>query len=292
MKPPPFRYQAPRSVDEALHHLAEAGDEGKVLAGGQSLVPLLNMRLAAPGVLVDINHVADLDTIEVTEDAVRIGATVRHADLEHHTGAGAAVPLLAQALAHVAHPVIRNRGTSVGSIVHADPAAELPAVLALLDGEVELRRDGGQRQVAAHDFFLAPLESALEPGELATAVLVPRPPAHTGSDFVELARRHGDYAMAGAAVMVTLDSDGRLADARAAFIGVGGTPIVVELGDTCRGQSADATDFAEAVALARDAIDPEDDIHATAAYRRHLAGVLLERGLTTATTRARKGASA
>lgn len=291
MKPPPFQYHAPTTRDEALSRLADAGDDGKVLAGGQSLVPLLNMRLAAPAVLVDINGVAGLDGIEVTDDHVRVGATVRDADLEHHDHATAALPLLAQALHHVAHPVIRNRGTVVGSLVHADPAGELPAALVLLDGEVELARRGDTRRVAARDFFLGPLESAATPGELATAVTFRRPDPGTGTAFEELARRHGDYAMAGVAASVTVDGDRRITDARAVFIGVGGVPVRVEVGPTCRGQAHDATDFTDAVGHAREQIDPWDDIHASGEYRRHLAGVLLDRALRQATVRATQGAT-
>lgn len=286
MKPPPFTYHAPTTLDEALARLAEAGEDAKVLAGGQSLVPMMNMRLAAPQVLVDVNAVDGLDRIEVDADHVRVGATVRHAELERHPEATAAIPLLAQALHHVAHPVIRNRGTVVGSLVHADPAGELPAVLVLLDGEVVLARRGGQRSVPAGDFFVGPLESAIEPGELATSVAFRRPAPGTGSAFEELARRHGDYAMAGVAATVTLDADGTVGDARAVFIGVGGVPVLVELGDTCRGQSHEATDFTDAVARARDQIEPWDDIHASGDYRRHLAGVLLGRALQQATARA------
>lgn len=288
MKPPPFRYRAPSTVDEAVAALAEAGDTGKVLAGGQSLVPLLNMRLAGPQVLVDVNRVAGLDVVEVDDEVVRVGATVRQADLERHAAASAAIPLLHEALGHVAHPVIRNRGTVVGSIAHADPAAELPAVLALLDGSVEVRSGRGSRHVPATDFFVGPLESALEPGDLATAVTFPRPAPRTGTAFVELARRHGDYAMAGVAVAVTLDGD-QVGDARAAFIGVGGVPVVVDLAGDLAGQSVADLDVAPAVGTARGRIDPMDDIHATADYRRHLAGVLLGRALTTAASRAAGG---
>lgn len=288
MKPAPLRYLAPTTVEEALAHLDEAGEAGTVLAGGQSLVPLLNMRLASPGVLVDINRVAGLGTIEVEDDRVRVGATVRQTDLEHHADALAAIPLLGQALAHVAHPVIRNRGTVVGSIAHGDPAAELPAVLALLGGSVELRSVRGERTVPAAEFLLAPLETDVRPGELATAVTFPRAPAATGSAFEELARRHGDYAMAGVAATVAVD-EGRVADARAAFLGVGDVPVVVELGDACRDQPVDEPVFVDAVDAGRAVLDPVEDIHASAAYRRHLAGVLLGRALATATARATEG---
>jgi aerobic carbon-monoxide dehydrogenase medium subunit len=279
MKPPPFAYHAPRSLDEALTTLGELGTDGKVLAGGQSLVPMLNMRLVAPAALVDIGRLTELDTLAVADGQVRVGATVRHARL-HRDGEVAVVqPLLRQALDWVAHPVIRNRGTVVGSLAHADPAAELPAVLALLSGHVELASARGRRTVAAEDYLCGPLESDTRPGELAVAARFPLAPPRTGSALLELARRHGDYALAGVAVVVTVDEDDRVQRARAAFLGVGGVPVVVELTDALAGQPADALAVDEAVGRGRDAIDPDDDIHATAAYRRHLAGVLLARAL-------------
>jgi carbon-monoxide dehydrogenase medium subunit len=279
MKPPVFTYHRPGTVAEALATLAEAGRDGKVLAGGQSLVPLLNMRLAAPRHLVDVNWLAELDEVTVDAGAVRVGALARHARVEHDEQAVAAVPLLGQAIADIAHPTIRNRGTVVGSLVHADPAAELPAVLVLLEGTMELASagDGGRRRVAAADFFVGPLESALRPGELATAAEFPRPPAGTGSAWAELARRHGDYAVCGVGALVTLDPDLRVTAARAALISVGPVPVPVELTDAVAGQPHDAADWAAAGRLAAAAVDPEDDIHASAAYRRHLAGVLTTR---------------
>ncbi len=286
MKPAAFAYHAPRSVDEALATLAELGSDGKVLAGGQSLIPLLNMRLAAPAALVDIDRLDTLDTIEVDDDEVRVGARVRHAALHRHAGAAAAVPLLRQALGWVAHPVIRNRGTSLGSIVHADPAAELPAVLALLDGRIEVASADGTRTVAAGELFLGPLEADVRTGELALAAVFPRPAPGTGSAFIELSRRHGDYALAGAAITVTLDADRHVTAARAAFIGVSDTPAVVDLTAALRGQPGDGLDHAAARELADASYDPDDDIHATAAYRRHLAGVLLGRGLDAAAAHA------
>jgi aerobic carbon-monoxide dehydrogenase medium subunit len=279
MKPPVFEYHRPGTVPEALAVLAEVGHDGKVLAGGQSLVPLLNMRLAAPRHLVDVNWLAELDEVACGPDAVRVGALARHARVEHDRAATAAVPLLGQAIADIAHASVRNRGTVVGSLVHADPAAELPAVLALLGGTMELARagDGGRREVAAADFFLGPLESAVRPGELATAAVFPRPPAGAGSAWVELARRHGDYAVCGVGVLVERDQGLRVASARAALISVGPVPVPVELTDALGGQAGDAADWAAAGRLAAAAVDPEDDIHATAAYRRHLAGVLTAR---------------
>jgi aerobic carbon-monoxide dehydrogenase medium subunit len=286
VKPPPFAYRAPTSVEETLAVLAELGEDGKVLAGGQSLIPLLNMRLAQPAALVDLARVDGLGTVEVTDTAVRVEARVTHETLRRHGAAAAAQPLLRQALDWVAHPVIRNRGTSLGSIVHADPAAELPAVLGLLGGHVELASTEGRRTVAGERFVLGPLESDVQPGELAVAFVVPAAAPRTGTAFTELARRHGDYALAGVGVTVALDEDRHVAAARASFIGVGGTPILIDLTDALAGQPHDALQPGEAIGQARATIDPTDDIHATASYRRHLAGVLLGRALETAARRA------
>jgi carbon-monoxide dehydrogenase medium subunit len=288
MKPPVFEYHRPGTVAEALAVLAEVGHDGKVLAGGQSLVPLLNMRLAAPRHLVDINWLAELDEVACGPDTVRVGALARHARVERDRDAVDAVPLLGQAIADIAHTTVRNRGTVVGSLVHADPAAELPAVLVLLGGTMELVRagDGGRREVAAADFFLGPLESAVRPGELATAAVFPRPPAGAGSAWVELARRHGDYAVCGVGVLVELDQGLRVAAARAALISVGPVPVPVDLTDALGGRRHDAADWAAAGRLAAEATDPEDDIHASAAYRRHLAGVLTARAARAAAAHA------
>jgi carbon-monoxide dehydrogenase medium subunit len=288
MKPPVFEYHRPGTVAEALAVLAEVGHDGKVLAGGQSLVPLLNMRLAAPRHLVDINWLTELDEVACDPDAVRVGALARHARVEHDRDAVDAVPLLGQAIVDIAHTTVRNRGTVVGSLVHADPAAELPAVLVLLGGTMELARagDGGRREVAAADFFLGPLESAVRPGELATAARFPRPPAGAGSAWVELARRHGDYAVCGVGALVELDQGLRVASARAALISVGPVPVPVDLTDALGGQAGDAADWAAAGRVAAAAVDPEDDIHASAAYRRHLAGVLTARAARAAAAHA------
>ena len=291
MKPPAFEYHRPATVAEALAALAEVGHDGKVLAGGQSLVPLLNMRLAAPAHLVDINRLAELAYVRTTQDAVRVGAVARHAEVEHDAAARGAVPLLAQALAQLAHPTIRNRGTVVGSLVHADPAGELPAVLALLGGVVEVAAagNGGGRAVPAAEFFVGPLESALRPGELATAAVFPRPPAGSGSAWVEVARRAGDYALCGVGALVTLDPDRRVRAARAALCSVGPAPVTVDLGDALAGRPHDAADWAAAGALAAARVDPDGDIHASAAYRRHLAGVLTARAARAAAANAAAG---
>ena len=286
MKPSPFAYSAPTSLAEALSVLAEVGSDGKVLAGGQSLVPILNMRLAAPAHIVDINRIPDLGFVRVEDGGVRIGALARHADVERDDAAFDALPLLRQALRLVAHPVIRNRGTTVGSLAHADPSGEMTAVLALTGGTVEVARQGSTRTVGADEFFVAPLESAVEPGEMAVSAHFPAPPPHTGTAFVEVARRHGDYAVCGLAAMVTMQQDGTIGAARAAYISVGPTPVVLDLTEAVHGQLVAEADWTAAGRLAQDQVDPEPDIHASADYRRHLVGVLTGRALREAAGRA------
>ncbi|MGH8970135.1 MAG: FAD binding domain-containing protein [Actinomycetes bacterium] len=286
MKPSPFAYSSPTSLDEALAVLAEVGGDGKVLAGGQSLVPILNMRLAAPAHIVDINRVPDLGSVVVDDGGVRVGALARHADVEADPAAAVVLPLLRQALRLVAHPVIRYRGTTVGSLAHADPSGEMTAVLALTGGTVDAARQGSRRTLGAAEFFVGPLESALEPGELAVSAYFPAFPDRTGTTFVEVARRHGDYAVCGLAAAVTLDEDGGVAAARAAYISVAATPLVLDLTEAVAGRPPDRADWTAAGARARDQVEPEADIHATADYRRHLVGVLTARGLAEAAGRA------
>lgn len=289
MKPSPFAYSAPESLDEALAVLADVGGDGKVLAGGQSLLPILNMRLAAPAHVVDINRVSGLSYVTVEGDAVQVGALARHAEVERHPAAYDALPLLRQALRLVAHPVIRNRGTTVGSLAHADPSGEMTAVLALTGGTVTAARVGSTREVPAADFFLGPLESCLDAGELAVSARFPVLPARSGSTFVEVARRHGDYAVCGVAAVVTLDVAGAVVSARAAYISVAPTPLVLDLTEAVSGRAVRDlrdVDWASAGELAASQVDPEADIHATAAYRRHLARVLTGRALAEAAGRA------
>ncbi|MFI7440087.1 FAD binding domain-containing protein [Nonomuraea indica] len=286
MKPPPFAYHAPRDLDEALETLA--GVDGKVLAGGQSLIPMLNMRLAAPAHLVDINRLTPLAVVEPGPAGVTVGALARHAQV-----ARAGVhPLLGQALRLVAHPVIRNRGTVVGSLVHADPAAELPAVLAVLDGSVRLARHGaGERDVPAREFFLGPMEAAVRPGELAVSAFFPALPARSGTAFREVARRHGDYALAGVCAVVTLGEDLGVAAARVACVGVGPVPVVVDVTRACERRPADPAGWAAAARAVQEATEPEGDVHASAAYRLHLVGVLTGQALDEA-ARTAAGAAA
>jgi CO/xanthine dehydrogenase FAD-binding subunit len=286
VKPSSFVYHRPATIDEALEVLAEVESDGKVLAGGQSLVPLMSMRLAAPAHLVDVNRVGGLGGIRTDIGGVHVGATARHADLEHDEAAFAAVPLLRQALKHVAHPTIRNRGTTVGSLAHADPSGEMTAVLALLGGNVTLRRRGGERTIGAGEFFVGPLESAVEAGELAVEAFFPRPPLGSGTAWVEVSRRHGDYAVCGVGAVVTVDDDHHVTAAWVGLISVGPTPVVVDVTSAMAGQPHDAIDAAGAGRLVKAAVDPDPDIHASAEYRRHLAGTLTERAVTDAAARA------
>lgn len=289
MKPRPVGYARPESLAEALAALAAPGAEAKVLAGGQSLVPLMSMRLAAPGLLVDINRLTELSYVEVADGQVRVGALARHAEVLASPAAAAAQPLLRKALRFVAHPAIRNRGTTLGSIVHADPAGEMPAVLALLAGTVRVASTAGERSIPAGEFFLGPLESAVQPGELATEVQFPVLPARAaGTGFTEISRRRGDYAVCGVAAMVWLDADCRVGGAKAAYLSVAPCPAVLDLTEAVAGAPAGTTSFSAAARLARDRLEPEPDIHATAGYRRHLAGVLTERALAEALAEARE----
>lgn len=281
MKPATFDYLRATSLAEAAEMLASS--HGKVLAGGQSLVPMMSMRLASPVALVDINFLPDLADVEVGAGDVRVGALVRHAALENHGAAFAANPLLRRALRQVAHPTIRNRGTTVGSLVHADPAAELPAVLALLGGSVEAISAGSApRTIAAREFFVGPLESALVDDEIAVSATFPIPPERSGTSWVELARRRGDYAIVGVGAVVTLDAQRVISSARLALISIGPTPVVIDVAATCAGSPYDAVDWSDAVDRVDAGIEPEADIHASADYRRELARVLSRRALSSA----------
>jgi aerobic carbon-monoxide dehydrogenase medium subunit len=292
VKPRPLAYTRPESVAEAVAALASADVDAKVLAGGQSLVPLMSMRLASPDLLVDINRLAELSYVTVADGQVRVGALARHAEVLA-SRAAAAQPLLAQALRFVAHPAIRNRGTTLGSIVHADPAGEMPAVLALLGGTVCVASAAGQRSIPAEEFFLGPLESAVRPGELATEVQFPvLGGCGAGTGFAEISRRRGDYAVCGVAAMAWLATDSRVGGARASYLSVGPTPVVLDLTDAVAGEAPDARSFPAAASLARARLRPRSDIHATTGYRRHLAGVLTERALAEAVSQARAAMAA
>jgi len=277
VKPAPLAYRRPETLEDALEALAEEPG-AKVLAGGQSLVPLLSMRLAAPATLVDVNRLPDLDTVTVTDDEVRVGALVRHADLLAHEEAREAQPLVAAALSHVAHATIRNRGTTVGSIVHADAAAEMPVVLAVLGGSVEVASVRGRRTIAADDLYAGPLESTLAADELALSASFPVLRPGEGVGFAEIARRHGDYALCGVAGVVRVEG-GDVVAARLGYLSVADVPTVVDV----TGLDGDA-----AAERALEELEPADDVHATAAYRAQLVRVLTRRVLAAATDHAKE----
>jgi carbon-monoxide dehydrogenase medium subunit len=294
MKPPSFDYAAPGSVPEALQLLSEDPDGTSVLAGGQSLIPVLNMRMAQPQLLVDLNRVRELHAIEDTpKGRLRFGSMVRQRRLETEPIVQERVPLMAAAARHIAHLAIRSRGTVGGSLAHADPAAELPATVSALDGQLLVRSAEGDRSVAAADFFLAPLTTAIEPGELLVGVEVEPPPPGSGSAFLEVARTHGAFALAAVAAVLRVDASGNIDHIRLGLAGVGGVPYVPRwLDELAVGEAASEALFRRIGERVRDEVEPFDDIHATATYRTRLAGVLTTRALTAAAADARRRAAA
>jgi aerobic carbon-monoxide dehydrogenase medium subunit len=287
MKPPRFDYLVPGTLDEALGLLAQHGEEAKVLAGGQSLVPLLNFRLVRPAHIIDLNDIPGLDGIVVDEGRLAIGAMTRQRAAETSAVVRERCPLLAEAMPQVGHVQIRNRGTIGGSLAHADPAGELPAVVAALDGELVLRSRRGERRLAPHDFFVGYLTTAAAPDELLVEARVPVMPARTGTAFMEVSRRHGDFALVGVAATVTVDTGGVCTACALALTGVGPTPVVAR--DAARalvGLKPAADAFAEVGRRVADALTPDSDLHASADYRKHLAGVLTRRALARAAERA------
>jgi aerobic carbon-monoxide dehydrogenase medium subunit len=287
VKPAAFDYLAPRSLDEALAHLAAHGDEARPLAGGQSLVRLMNTRLATPSVLVDLNRLPGLGHVEADDGAVRIGALARQRDAETSEIVRSRIPLLAEAGAHVAHLPVRERGTVVGSVAFADPSAELPTALLALDGHVVARSASEERVLDADDFFTGPFTTSLAPDELAVELRIPSTATRSGSAFVEMARRHGDLPVCGGAAVVRLDAGGEVEAARIALCGVDRRPVRArEAEDLLVGERPTDQRVREAAATAARGTDPVGDCHGSAAFRRHLAGVLTRRALTTAIARA------
>jgi CO/xanthine dehydrogenase FAD-binding subunit len=287
MKPAPFAYVAPDTLDAALALVRRYGQDGKVLAGGQSLVPLLNMRLARPAVLIDLNRIAALDYIKDGRE-IQFGAMTRQRVAELSPLVRRRLPLLAEALHYVGHPQIRNRGTVGGSVAHADPSAELPAVLAALEGAVVLQSTRGTRTLRPDAFFLTYLTTAMAADELLVEV---RLPAHDdmGTAFLELARRHGDFALAGVAVVIEMNG-GRARRVRMAYTGVGPVPVRVEEAEAAVTDTPlTERSFVEAARIVAARLEPDSDIHATAAYRKQVAGVLTERALRLAVQRANGG---
>ncbi len=289
MKPPPFEYHRAGSADEAVALLAEYGDEAKILAGGQSLVPLLSLRLAHPAHLVDINPASELAAV-TNGNGLRMGALVRHRSVERSDLVLDTNPLLAFAVRFIGHTAIRTRGTLGGSLAHADPAAELPTVLAVLDGSIEACSARGTRTISAKELFQGFLTTTLGSDELLTAVQVPVLPAGTGWSFQEFSRRSGDFAIVGVAATVRLDGRGDVAEARLAFSGVDSIPVRATAAESIlTGATPSAELWSTAAREGAGPLEPPDDIHGSAPYRRHLAGVLAERALAEAHRRAMEG---
>ncbi|MGE5145652.1 MAG: FAD binding domain-containing protein [Candidatus Eiseniibacteriota bacterium] len=287
MKPAPFKYIAARSVEEALSLKAEHGDEAKFLAGGQSLVPAMNFRLAQPAVLIDLNPIDALGYVKADGDVVRIGALTRYRALQRDATVSERLPLMAEALPEVAHPQIRNRGTLGGNLSHADPASELPAVVLALGGRLRARSAKGERWIEAKDFFQGILTTALNDDEMLAEIELPARPPHTGTCFLEIARRRGDFAMMGVACSVTLGADGISTGVRLAYCGAGDRPMAaLHAARSLEGRAIDEKAATEAADAAKGEIAPSGNIHASAAYQRHLAGVLTRRALRTAAERA------
>lgn len=287
MKPPRFEYFAPRALDEALALLASRGDGAKILAGGQSLIPLLNFRLAHPEALIDINRLADLAYVRAHDGGVAIGALTRQHAVERSEMVRARAPVVAEACRFIGHLPIRHRGTIGGNLAHADPASELPAVMVALEAELTLARDTGKRTVSADRFFVGPLSTALQSSEMLTEVRVPGLPARTGGAFVEMARRAGDYALVGVAALITLDAAGRCQRARVALCGVGPTPIRARAAEEAlAGQAPAGAALDEAASRAATATSPPSDLHGSAEFRRKLARHFTRQAIQTAAERA------
>jgi CO/xanthine dehydrogenase FAD-binding subunit len=291
VKPPRFEYHAPATTDEALQLLSQVGADGKVLAGGQSLMPLLNLRLARPAHLIDINALeAEIGQIRADDGGLAIGAMVRQRTAERSSLVRERCPLLAEALPLIGHPQIRNRGTIGGSLAHADPASELPAVAAVLDADLVVRSTRGERVIKPDDFFVTFLTTVIEPDELLVEVRVPAWPDGAGWSFQEISRRHGDFAMVGVAALVRLDPSGTIAETRLGYTGAAAAPVRARAAErSLAGQPPSTDAFAEAAEQASQVLDPQDDVHAPAAYRRHVARVLTQRALQEAVQRARTG---
>jgi carbon-monoxide dehydrogenase medium subunit len=289
MKPAPFDYYAPPTTEEALSLLAKHGYDAKVLAGGQSLIPMMNFRLVQPSILVDLNNIPDLAYIRPDDNGgLRIGAMTRHRQVETSPLAAERAPLIHAAMSKIAYPQVRTRGTFGGSVSHADPAAELPTLSIALDGKFRLRRQDGERWVPASEFFLSLFTTALEADELLVEAALPPMPPRSGWSLQEVARRPHDFALMGVAAVVTLDEAGVCTDARLVFLSAGDRPMVAErAASTLKGQVPGPEVLREAAEIAsRQEIDPSSDIHATAEFRRHLANVLTRRALEQAFQRA------
>lgn len=286
MKNPRFAYRRPETLDDALRLLSQHDGDAKVLAGGQSLLPLMGLRLATPGVVIDIGRIPGLSEVTVGDDGtVTIGALVTHADAEASDVLAERAPLVREAMPYVGHRAIRNRGTVCGSIAHADPAAEMPAVVLAASGTIVAASTAGEREIDAADFFAGYLDTSLRDDELVVAVRFPSWPTTAVGSVTEVARRHGDYALVGLVAMLDIDA-GEISRAALSFFGVASTPQrIADAESELIGRPPDAPAFAAAADVVRDRVDPPGDIHGTASYRKHLAAVLTRRGLLAATDR-------
>ncbi|HYB72423.1 MAG TPA: xanthine dehydrogenase family protein subunit M [Candidatus Sulfotelmatobacter sp.] len=289
MKPAQFEYFDPGTLDEALKLLRDHGDDAKVLAGGQSLVPLMNFRLARPKVIVDVNKIPGLDYVRDVDGMIHIGALTRQRTVETSSAIKGKCPLLTEATYWVGHLAIRTRGTVGGTIAHADPAAEYPCVLSALGGQVVVKGPAGERVLTADDFFVTFLTTALQPTEMVTEVRFPTVPPEAGWAFVEFSRRHGDFAIVGVAAMVQLDKQRKCTDARIALCGVGGTPFKARSAEAIL-KGTEVTDKVIQAAAEKvgGEVEPEGDLHGSAEYRKHLAKVLTGRTLRKALEKAGK----
>lgn len=283
MKMPAFEYACPNTLSEAVALLASHDGDAKALAGGQSLMPMMAFRVAQPSLLVDLRKIADLKGIRISSEGTRLGALTRWRDIQDDKALAKAQPLLAAAIAHVAHYQIRNRGTVGGSLAHADPAAEMPGVAVTCDAEIAVMGKNGARTIKAADFFLGALTTALEPDEIITEVKLPFWPAERRHAFQEFARRRGDFAMSGVALFYDLEKSGKAANAHVGVIGVGDHARRLPTVEAAiNGNAIDDAVIAKAAAAASAAVEPNDDIHASAAYRKALTGTLVERALKAA----------
>lgn len=291
MKPAPFEYLAPDSLEAALELKAQHGDEGKALAGGQSLIPAMNFRVAQPSLLIDLNRIQELRYIRKPNGAVHIGAMTLQSQAERDGLVAKHTPLLHETIPNIAHPQIRNRGTIGGSLAHADPAAELPVVATALNARLRAQSKKGERWIEAKDFFAGLFANSLQPDELLVEIAFPDLPANTGWAFMEIARRSGDYAMAGLAALLSLDKNGNCSKARLVYLNVGDGPVEgLQAAASLEHKKPEASAFREAgqIASQKD-MSPFGNLHATAEYQRHLSAVLTERALAKAFARATSG---
>jgi CO/xanthine dehydrogenase FAD-binding subunit len=284
VKPAPFEYYQPKTLSEALDLLANFGDTAKPLAGGQSLVPMMNMRLARPAHLVDLNGLRELDYLKVEHGELRIGAMTRQRALEQSRIVAEGWPLLRDATRYIGHVQIRNRGSVGGSLAHAYPSAELPVAMMALNATFVLQSVQGERTLAADDFFVDVMTTALKPGELLVEIRVPQTAAGTGWSFQEVSRRHGDFALMGVAGLIALKDDGKIDKAKVVFTGI--IPVVARATASLIGQKPDSPRFTDVASAAADELDPESDIHASSEYRREVGNALARRVLQEAAMRA------